>query len=202
MCFTAMAIGSVASSAIAASSAKKAASVQAEAADSANETQRYIFDRSVELTEPQREMGMNALSALSYEAGIGSKPQGYKGFQATPGYQFRLKEGQKSLERGAAARGLRLSGKTMKGFQRYGDGLAAEEYGTHRNALAALGGVGQTATNSQIASGQQYANAYGQNTLAAGNARASGYQGANNAIQGGFNNLFNVYGMKQAGFFE
>ena len=194
--------GTIGSSVVGAVSAGKAASAQAEAADAANETQRYIFDRSVELTEPAREIGHNALAAMAYELGIGPQPTynalatasgggdipagmeiremggtrgampnwylqnysepsraraawemtapmepgyflvgdqrfntrdaaqsyvdqfrtpaegapeetSYGGFTATPGYEFRMSEGLKALERGAAARGVRMGSDTL-----------------------------------------------------------------------------------------
>lgn len=48
---------------------------------------------------------------------------------ADPGYQARLSEGQKALETSAAARGLLRTGATLKGLSRYGQELAAQEYG-------------------------------------------------------------------------
>lgn len=44
------------------------------------------------------------------------------------GYQFRLAEGQKALERSLAARGMSNSGAALKAAQDYGQNLAAEEY--------------------------------------------------------------------------
>jgi len=52
----------------------KAAKSQAAAADEAGDTQRAMFERSVELSEPWRTAGMGALSALEYELGLGSLP--------------------------------------------------------------------------------------------------------------------------------
>ncbi len=54
-------------------------------------------------------------------------------FEADPGYAFRLAEGMKALEQSAAARGNLLSGGTGKALQRYGQGLASQEY---QNAFA------------------------------------------------------------------
>lgn len=45
-----------------------------------------------------------------------------------PSFQFRLKEGQKALERGAAARGTLLTGGTLKDLGDYSQGLASTEY--------------------------------------------------------------------------
>lgn len=136
----------------------------------------------------------------------------YRGFEATPGYQFRLDEGQKALERNASARGVRLSAEQMKDAMRYGEGLAASEYGDYYNRLAALAGTGQTAVNSGNAAGANAANQIqsatmtgaanrGNAYMAGGDAQAAGYLGMNNAFQGTMGNLFSIYAMNQAGAF-
>jgi hypothetical protein len=67
----------------------------------------------------------------------------------------------------------------------YGQGAASQEYGAQYNRLASLAGIGQTATNSGIASGQNYANQTGQNTInAAANTGNAGLAGANAAASG------------------
>lgn len=103
---------------------------------------------------------------------------------ATPGYQFRLSEGIKAAERSAASRGLLKSGASMKAIQRYGEGLAASEYDTYANRLAALAGVGQVATNATSAAGQGAAGAIANTQMAAGNAQASSYANTGAAISG------------------
>ena len=45
-----------------------------------------------------------------------------------PGYQWRLEQGNKAVERSAAAGGMLQSGKTLKGLQRWSQGLASQEY--------------------------------------------------------------------------
>lgn len=47
----------------------------------------------------------------------------------SPGYQFRLAEGEKGTERALAAGGRRLSGRGLKELQRFSQGLASTEYG-------------------------------------------------------------------------
>lgn len=267
-----LALGSVASTAVGAASANSAADAQVDAANSANATQLEIFNRQVELTEPQRAGGENALSAMLYELGLGPRPEfggtpleiteitdttpgtaqivnpaydgprGYQpqyipgtagtettqysaggnlfstmdaatqyaeanatggmpygGIQMDPGMAFRQQEGQRGIDRMAAARGQRFSGNTLRDSMRFNSGLASQEYGSAFNRLASIAGVGQTATGQQLAAGQNYANAFGANTNAAGQARASGYMGVNNALQSGINNGFNIFGMQQAG---
>lgn len=46
-----------------------------------------------------------------------------------PGYQFRLGQGQQSLEQSAAARGLLNTGGTLKDLIGYGQNFASQEYG-------------------------------------------------------------------------
>ena len=128
-----------------------------------------------------------------------------------PAYQFQLKQGQQALDRSAAARGMGYSGAQMKAAQEYGQGMASQQYdkeynrasgefGDYYNRLAGLAQGGQQATTSLQNAGNQYATGasntlgslggYLQNNLGqAANARASGYIGGANAINGGIQGL-------------
>jgi hypothetical protein len=94
---------------------------------------------------------------------------------ATPGYQFRLAEGQRAAERSAAARGSLASGSTLRALARYGEGLASQEYDNFSNRLASLIGIGQNAATTAGGFGMQTGANIGQNYANIGNARASGY---------------------------
>ena len=188
------------------SSSRSAASTQAAAADRAAELQNQQFNRQVELQEPFRQVGLRALNKL--EGASDYTPFGMEQFQQDPGYAFRMSEGMKALERGAAARGSLMSGATMKGLQRYGQDLASQEYtnafnryGIERerrlNPLQSLAGVGQTSTNQLAAAGQNYANAAGQAIGAAGQARASGYMGTANSLSGALGQYMNYNQQQQ-----
>lgn len=61
-------------------------------------------------------------------------------FQADPGYQFRLEQGMKALERKRAAMGGRLGGDALKELMDYNSGLASQEYGNFANRQLALRG--------------------------------------------------------------
>lgn len=100
---------------------------------------------------------------------------------SSPSYQFRLGEGTKALERSQAARGRLFSGATGMALQRYGQGFASQEFENDFRRLGALSGAGDNAQGITINAGQNYANNASANTIAAGNARASGYLGAGNA---------------------
>lgn len=134
-------------------------------------------------------------------------------FEADPGYQFRLQEGEKALERAASARGVNTSGRTLKDFIRFNQGMAADEYGraygrrygdfvrrygneldvynarladrtSRYNRLAGMAGTGQAAS-SQLAS----------QGLAAGGATASALLNQGNALA----NIYTQSGANQAG---
>jgi len=181
-------------------SAGKAADVQAGAADRAAELQREMFERNIELNAPFREAGVNALNKLvpltEYQN------FGMDQFQADPGYNFRMSEGMKGLERSAAARGGLLSGGTLKGIQRFGQDLASQEYqnafnryGVERerrlNPLQSLAGVGQTTSRELGTAGTQMASNVGNAIGAAGQARASGYMGGTSALTQGLGAYMN-----------
>lgn len=193
-----MAIGTAAAilggAALGAVSSKSAAKTQASAADRAADLQAQQFERQVDLQAPFREAGIRVLPEL--EAASRYTPFGMEQFQADPGYAFRLAEGQKALDRQAAARGGLISGGALKAAQRYGQEMGSQEYTnafnryqTERNArlnpLQSLAGMAQTSTNQLGAAGQNYANAAGEAIGAGAQARASGYMGAANAISGG-----------------
>lgn len=123
----------------------------------------------------------------------------FASFRTDPGYQFALDEGQKAIERSAAARGNLLSGSTLKELERFSQGVADQRYGDYWNRLANMAGVGQTATNTtaQLGTGLSgnMASLYAQGgtnqanaLLAGGQARASGYAGVGNAAMGGASN--------------
>ena len=189
-----MAAAMVGSSLIGAGAASSAADTQAAAADRAAELQREQFERQVQLQAPFREAGVRALPEL--EAASRYTPFGMKQFTADPGYGFRLAEGQKALDRQAAARGGLISGGALKAAQRYGQEMGSQEYTnafnryqTERqarlNPLQSLAGVGQTSVAQLGAAGQSYATGAGEAIGAAGQARASGYMGGANALSQG-----------------
>jgi hypothetical protein len=104
----------------------------------------------------------------------------YGRFRNTPGYQFQLTEGLRSIDNSAASRGGLLRGSTLARLQEYGQGLADQTYGNYFNRLASLAGMGQTATGTAASLGSNTANNISGLISGAGDARASSYltQGA------------------------
>ena len=190
----------VGSSLIGANAAGKASSTQADAANRAADLQYQQWKEGTALQEPWRQAGMGALNKLTAAADY--KPFGMDQFQADPGYAFRLSEGQKALERSAAARGGLISGGALKAATRYGQDMGSQEYqnafnryGVERerllNPLQSLAGVGQTTAQQMSASGQQMASNVGEAYQGAANARASGYVGGANALTSGLGTYLN-----------
>ena len=188
------------------SAARSAAGAQASAADRAAELQREQFERQVELQAPFREAGVRALPEL--EAASRYTPFGMKQFTADPGYGFRLSEGQKALDRQAAARGGLISGGALKAAQRYGQEMGSQEYTnafnryqTERqarlNPLQSLAGVGQTSVHQLGQAGQTMASNVGEAGMQAANARASGYMGGANALSSALGTGSNLYMQSQ-----
>ena len=98
--------------------AQSAADTQAQSAREARDLAKQIYEKQVSLQEPFRTAGITAQNQLltllglpggtqGAEYGKYARPFGMQDFQADPGYAFRLSEGMKTLERGAASRGAR-----------------------------------------------------------------------------------------------
>jgi hypothetical protein len=132
------------------SAAKSAAgqSLQATYAGIANEQQ--IYNQTVGRLGPDIQAGWNALNPLQniaaapsaaspYLAQAGAYQQQAAGMtppsvmteadlQNTPGYQFQLAQGLKATQVAAAARGLGVSGASLKGAATFATGLADSNY--------------------------------------------------------------------------
>lgn len=105
-------------------------------------------------------------------------------FFTSPGFEFRRDQGIEAIERSNAARGRLDSGASLKDLNRFGQGLASQEFNNFANRLASLAGVGQGATGQTAQAGQNFANAQSNILTGMGNARASGFIGQGNAIRG------------------
>lgn len=180
--------------------AGKAADKQAGAMDRASELEYRQYREDVARQKPFYDVGVNALPELVEASKY--QPFTMDKFQADPGYAFRLSEGQKALERSAAARGGLLSGGTGKALQRFGQEMGSQEYMNAFNRyqaertarlqpLQSLTGMGQTTAQQIGQQGQQMASNVGNNIGSAAAARASGYVGTANALTGGLNTYLN-----------
>lgn len=123
-------------------------------------------------------------------------------FEQDPGYAFRLSEGQKALDRSAAARGGLQSGSALKAAARYGQDMGSQEYQNAFNRyqinranklqpLQSLAGMAQSSANTLTGAAGQLGQGLAESQIGAGNARASGYMGTANAISGGLGSYLN-----------
>ena len=190
---------------IGADASKKAAKTQAKSAKDANKLIWDMYQQSRDDSMPWLTTGKDALGKLSDMTKDGSDyMRGFNlsDFQADPGYQFRMDEGQKALERSAAANGNLNSGATLKALSRYGQDYASNEYNnaynrwnndhtTTWNRLSSLAGMGQTQSAQLGNWGQQTGALMGNNIIGAGNAIAAGKIGAANSWNGALTNIGN-----------
>jgi hypothetical protein len=184
---------SVVSGLAGASASTRAAGMQSDAAELAagtslqavretNALQEKMYNQGREDTRPWREEGSNALYKLK-----DMMTKGPGEFVESPGYQFRLEEGQKAIERGAAARGNLMGGANQKAITRYGQDFASGEFSNflaqYYQSLApwqSMSGLGQSTAMGNATQGQGYAAGVAQNTL-------NGTNAANNYLMAGAN---------------
>lgn len=138
-----------------------------------------------QVANPEFQSLQDEIASLEAEIGEGGEP-----FDVTqiPGYQFRFDQGINALNNSLAAGGDRFSGRAMKAAQRFGQGIASQEYGQHFNRLAGLAGTGQTAVGQSGTAGMQAAGNIGNAMMAGGRAQAQGLGSINQAVQGGIGN--------------
>ena len=178
----------------AADAAQQAAATTAAATDRATALQREMWLAQQEQQKPWLQAGTGAVNRLAAGLAPGGEfgtPFSQTNWQQDPGYAFRLSEGQKALERSAAARAGLQSGSALKAAARYGQDMGSQEYQNAFNRyyaerqqmlspLQSLAGVGQTAAGSLGAAGQNYASNVGnlgiQQGYTSGNALLAGAQ--------------------------
>jgi len=188
----------------------RAAGAQVDAADRAAALQERIYNSMAARNQGAETLGNLARNRYGELVGLGpnTNAMGYGSavqpfdmskFQADPGYNFRLSEGLKALDRQAAARGGLMSGAALKAAGRYGQEAASQEFGNAYNRYqtdqaarlnpliyAMTGGTNATnATNTAMGNmGTNVGNLMGQSAQATG----AGQLGAGNA----YNNAINA----------
>lgn len=193
------AVGSIATGAMGAHAAGSAADAQVAAANHAADLQHQDaqaalafqnkqYNTSQKNAAPWLTAGTGAINTLYSNLKDGKYGPWTGSFSAPtaaeaaqdPGYAFRVSEGLKGIDRGAASRGGILTGGTLKAEQQFGQDMASQEYGNvynrrfqeylqkygefnnnqtnDFNRYASIAGVGQQAANSTAQIGQQAAN--------------------------------------------
>jgi hypothetical protein len=203
----AVVVGTVASGLIQSNAARGAASTQANAANQANQLANDQYQQQREDNAPWRQAGMTALGQLgdlTKDGGELNRKFTLADFIKDPGYDFRMSEGAKAIERSAAARGGVLGGGTLKALSRYNQDYASNEYqgaysrwnndNTNQfNRLASLANVGQTANAANQQASQNFTNTSNSNTMGAANASAAAQIGSANAMSNSLNSGVNAF---------
>ena len=200
--------------------------LQSNALQQGARTQSDATQRAIDLQQ-QINQQQTALNAPFYSAGVAGQNRlldllgisGNKGaegygkyaqdfsmgdFQADPGYGFRLSEGQKALERSAAARGGLISGGAMKAATRYGQDMGSQEYQnaynryqTNRanqlNPLGSLTQSGQAAANFQAGNLGSYGTNVSSLMGQQGQSQAAGQIGMGNTFGNAINTGISAY---------
>lgn len=184
--------------------AGEASNIEAEKTGQATQLQKEQYDRArADLLanqakneanyNPFLQTGTAANNQLGYALGLGGTGTGEAGalakpftmadYEADPGYNFRLAEGQKALDRVASAKGKYFSGGAIQGLTDYNQKSASEEYknaydryrqnqndlysrltGVSNTGMTAAGGLASSGANTQQAlnnAGMNYANQSG-----------------------------------------
>ena len=207
----------VASGIISGNAAEDAADAQVKASKTAADTtltasresiafQKEMFEKGREDMAPWLEAGKEALGTLGDKIAAGPGD-----FETSPGYEFRKAEGEKAVERSAAAKGGLFSGAEGKALTKFGQDYATNDYDNFLaryyqslNPLQSMAGVGQTtaskASDQAATLGTNVGrttttagNTIAQTQLAAGEAKASGAINTSNAITGNLNSGINNF---------
>ena len=204
---------------MAAQGGRDAANTQAAAADRAAALQKEMFDEQQRMSAPYREAGVTGQNRLMELLGLGgntgsadygkySRDFGMSDFEVDPGYLFSVSEGQKAIDRSAAARGGTQSGAALKAAADWGKknsldyyGKAYDRYQTNRsNQLAPLGSLmssGQAAAVGAAANAGQYGTNAGNLMVQGGQAQAAGQLGAGNTINNALGTMASAYQNQQ-----
>lgn len=199
-------VGSVVQS----NAAKKAAASQSGAADKASQAQLEQYYQTREDQQPWMEVGGQSIRTIGDLLKSGEMYPNFTGADLTsePGYEFRLAEGNKAINRAAKARGTYMGPSTVKELLRYGQDYASGEYQnafnrdltnktTKFNMLSGAAGTGQTAANTLATAGTNTANNVGQLMTGAANARGAATIAGGNAFAGGANTIGGFYQQQQ-----
>lgn len=148
-----------------------------QAAQTASNTERDIYNQNKAMLQPWSDKGLQAYATLNDLLGVGGSgnpSQMQDTLNNLPGYQFTLNQGLKSTQSSAAARGLGSSGAALKGAATYATGLANSQYGNYVGQLQNAANTGESAASALAGYGTQTGGQIASNQIGAGNAEAAG----------------------------
>jgi hypothetical protein len=116
-----------------------------------------------------------------------NRATGMDAWTPDPGYQFRLDNTDKTIDRYQSA-GRITGGRAIKEAMRYGQDFASNEYGNSMNRLFTLAGFGNQGINTSASTGANTAGNMSNIAMQQGNIAANNYANINNSIQSGLQN--------------
>jgi hypothetical protein len=163
---------------------KKAAKQQAAAEEAARAQVAQTRTEDIARQEPYRAFGNQAIGSLNSLLGYSPTGDGtttndagagvLAALRARPGYQARLQEGTDQVQQSAAANGLLASGSTLKALDQYSQDYASNEYDKEIARQMGVLGVGQGATQGQVATSQAGSNTIAELLAKIGQTKANG----------------------------
>jgi len=209
----AVVVGSVAGGYLQGQAAKSAAKTQADAAARAQGQLLETGEKAVDFYAPYVAKGVTNLNKLADDPYFSRQfTNADLNANLSPGYAFRLGQGQKANLQATNLTGGAVSGNALRSLQDYTQNFASGEYGTAfnqfqaqrtniYNQLKGIADMGLTATtgqaNAMIGTGTNVANI----SSGLGNAQAASQIAQGNAYTnaiGGVTNAASYYGMNQA----
>lgn len=180
-------------------SSKKAAKAHANAMNAYLAEMRRSKEAAIGYQRPYEEAGRSGLSLLQqYLTGDPVATQAR--LEQSPGYQFRLNQGQNSIQNLLASKGGLKSGAAMKALEEYAQGTASQEFGNQVGYLQGLSSIGQNAAmaigNYEIQAGANMGNASQQGVLGQGIAMANRDAQMGNIIGGGLSQFGGLMAMQ------
>lgn len=195
--------------------AKRAGDLQYQATQDALAQQKQMYDQNRADMMPWLDSGKNSLNLLDSLMASGKfDPQQFsfnaQDFQESPGYNYRVGQGAKMVNRNAAAGGGLRSGATDVELMELGQNMGSQEFensynrafntfgansnqmNNFFNKLSQLSGRGQTQSQAVGTLGSNFGNSSSNLITGGANAQASGIMGAANAQQQGTQNLLNL----------
>lgn len=175
--------------------------------------QMQMFNQIQQNLQPYMQYGQGAMNALAPLIGIGGDPMTaeltsrfnptMEQLEQTPGYQFTLGQGLKTLQNQFASKGLGLSGNALRGAADYTTGLASQTYQDQFNnywnenknifgMLSGAQGTGLQAAGMGANAAGQFGQMIGNNLVGAGNAYGNATIGGANALMQGIGNAYGV----------
>jgi len=152
--------------------AREAAKISNAAAERDLALRTRMYEEGVARQQPYSNIGLEFTNRLA-DMQRGGPGAGMNMLNMDPGYNFRLGEGMKALERQRAANSGLISGGALKAAQRYGQEFASNEFGNAYGRVAGLAALGPSSAGVVNNLGTTYASGAGNTMMNQGDTSAN-----------------------------